>query len=353
MDSSGLEKRITDAHSRLADRLIQKESAYRLLRFVVASLIIFYGFAKLNGAQFTILSSELDKPMGQVSGFWLTWYYFGYSPIYGNFIGLAQILGGILLMFRKTTLLGSCILFPVITNIILIDIFYRIDPGALLVALIMEFGLVVILTFHKQELLEVFWSKQNTVFPDQSAAKSRVFGKYAIRALMIITPAVYTYWVANYNNRLPTPIDGAWEIVSTSPQHAATGDALVDIFFERNRAYMCVFKRGDGSYEQHHFELDLNKKTITIWDEWLRKGNKLFDGTYEMSGDELRLSGKFVKSTEATVLVLRRRNLVSEIALSKPLDEAKFGIRLVFKADVGWPGEIGSVAPYPGVKRPI
>ena len=308
MHLSRLARQITDAHSKLAERLITGEPAYRVLRFVVSFFIILYGFAKLNGSQFTILTSELDKPMGQVSGFWLTWYYFGYSPIYGNFIGLVQILGGVLLMFRKTTLLGSCLLLPVISNIILIDIFYRIDIGALLVALIMEFALIVILTFHKQELLEVFWTKQNTVFPGQSSTKSRVFGKYAIRALMIATPAVFTYWVANHNNRLPTQIDGAWNVVSVSPQNAATSDAAVDIFFERNRASLCVFKRKDGSYEWHHFEVDEPKRTITIWEQWLSKGNKIFEGTYELSGDELRLSGTLVKSTEKTTLVLRRRN---------------------------------------------
>src|SRR5256884_5295403 len=138
---------------------------YRALRFFVASFIILYGFAKLNGSQFTILASELDKPMGQVSGFWLTWYYFGYSSVYGNLIGLAQVAGGVLLMFRKTVLLGSCLLLPIVANIILIDIFYRIAIDALLIALLMEFALIAILMFHKQELLEVFWSKQNSVFP--------------------------------------------------------------------------------------------------------------------------------------------------------------------------------------------
>ena len=83
-----------------------------ILRFVVAFLVFTYGFAKLNGSQFTILDSELDKPMGQVSGFWLTWYYFGYSKFYGNLIALAQVLGGVLLMFRRTTLLGCCLLLP-------------------------------------------------------------------------------------------------------------------------------------------------------------------------------------------------------------------------------------------------
>jgi len=38
----------------------------RLVRFASAMMLLLYGFAKLNGSQFTILDSELDKPMGQV-----------------------------------------------------------------------------------------------------------------------------------------------------------------------------------------------------------------------------------------------------------------------------------------------
>ena len=284
------------------------ESIYTASRFVASFLILFYGFAKLNGSQFTILTSELDKPMGQVSGFWLTWYYFGYSPVYGNFIALVQILGGILLMFRKTTLLGSCILLPLITNIILVDIFYRIDLGALLVALIIEAALIIILRFHKAELLEIFWSKQNSLFPPEPSAKFKVYGKYALRALMIVIPAIFTYWVANYNNRLPTPIDGAWEMVETSPHNnESTGNAPAAIFFERNRAYLCVFKRRDGSYEWHHFEIDSDKRRLTIWEQWLQKGAQIFDGTYEMSGNQLRLNGKFANSADESMFVMRKR----------------------------------------------
>src|SRR5687767_5467877 len=130
---------------------------YTILRYVVAFLVITYGFAKLNGSQFTILDSELDKPMGQVSGFWLTWYYFGYSKFYGNFIALIQLLGGVLLMFRRTNLLGSCLLLPIIANIILVDVFYAVDLGALLVALFIEVSLLIILRPHATELYDLFW----------------------------------------------------------------------------------------------------------------------------------------------------------------------------------------------------
>jgi hypothetical protein len=281
--------------------------AYRCLRFFVSAFLLLYGFAKLNGAQFTVISSELDKPMGQVSGFWLTWYYFSYSPIYGNLIGIVQILGAVLLMFRKTTVLGACLLLPVIGNIFLINIFYQIDIATPIVSLLLFAAVVGILAFHKKELLEVFWTKQNRAFPDRPAAKWTIFVSYALRVLMILVMAVFTYWTANYNNRLPTPLDGVWEVTSGSVQNDGTVSPLTAVFFERNRAYMCVFKRKDGSYEQHHFEVDPGQRTITIWKEWLRKGNRIFDGSYQLSGTALRLNGKFANSANETVLVLSKR----------------------------------------------
>ena len=290
---------------------------YRGLRFFVCAFLLLYGFAKLTGAQFTILNSELDKPMGQVSGFWLTWYYFGYSSIYGNLIGCVQILGAVLLMFRKTTLIGACLLLPVVGNIFLVNIFYGIALDTPVISFLLLAALMGILAFHKNELLEVFWTKQNSAFPDQPSKKSVMFGKYAFRALLLLAMGAYLYYVANYNNRFPTPIDGTWDIVSVTPQSGPTANQLATIFFERNRAHMCVFKQKDGSYAQHRFELDQSRRTITIWDQWLEKGNKIFDGSYQLSGNDLRVSGKFANNTEETVLVLRKRNAVSEMVFPR------------------------------------
>jgi len=83
-----------------------------IVRYGAALVLLVYGFAKINGSQFTILDSELDKPLGQVSGFWLTWYYFGFSKFYGNFLALAQIGGAVLLTFPRTTLLERACLHP-------------------------------------------------------------------------------------------------------------------------------------------------------------------------------------------------------------------------------------------------
>ena len=274
------------------------------MRYTVALIVLNYGFAKLNGSQFTILDSELDKPMGQVSGFWLTWYYFGYSKFYGNLIALAQIVGGILLMFPRTALLGCCLLLPIFANIILVDVFYDVNFGALLVAIFVLVALLIILKPHARELYDLFWVKQQ---PAKQSSRMTTIGAYTVRVLLIVLPALFTYWVANYNNRDPTPIDGTWDVVEVSPSLESAGDVPAVIFFERNRAYLCVFKSRNGSYEGHHFEVNAGQRTIGIWDHWLQKGNKLFDGTYDTTNHQLRLQATPANRAGQLAFVLKRR----------------------------------------------
>lgn len=285
-----------------------KKSLYTASRFVASFLILVYGFAKLNGSQFTVLDSELDKPLGEVSGFWLTWHYFGYSPVYGTFIALAQVAGGVLLTFRKTALLGACLLLPVVTNIIFVDIFYGIELEALGAALLIEAALLVVVWAHRGELFELFWERQNSVFPSGAGTRRAALGKHAARALMLLVPAVFTYWLANYNNRVPTPLDGVWDVAEVSANLAASqGGVPSVVFFERNRARLCVFKLRDGTYDRHHFEVDEGARAVRVWRLWMRKGAKVFEGVYELDGRRLRLSGRFKDAAGESTLVLTRR----------------------------------------------
>lgn len=282
------------------------KTLYILARYFVAVVVFFYGFAKLNGAQFTILDSELDKPMGQVSGFWLTWYFFGYSKIYGNLIALVQIAGGVLLMFRRTTLLGACLLAGILGNIVLIDVFYGVDLSALMVAIVLVLALLYILAQHGGELLDLFWRRQNSVLPAARVPPAAAFAKGAARLLLLVLPAVFTYWIAHYNNRYPTPIDGAWDVVSVTPSQPSAAAAPSRVFFERNRAYMCVVKYRDGTYERIHFEVDPQRRTVEAWERWLTKGEKLLEGRYDPSGTHLELRGRLPHRSEAITLELVR-----------------------------------------------
>lgn len=237
-----------------------------MARWVVAVIALTYGLAKLNGSQFTVLDSELDKPMGSVSGFWLTWYYFGYSPIYGNLVALVQVVGGLLVTHPRFALAGALVLLPVATNIVLVDIFYAIDIGALLVALLMLGLLIRIVAPHARRLVEA-------VVP--ASVERRGVGRTFIAPLVLLLGAFgLTYWTANYNNRAPTAVDGVWE-----PERQVGQSGVERVFFEYNRAHMVVFKDTSGSYSRHHFELQPDGQ-LRIWEEWLSRGQLLLDGTF-------------------------------------------------------------------------
>src|SRR5688572_4562733 len=129
-------------------------SPARVPQWVAAVLAILYGFAKINGSQFTILDSELARPMGDVSGFWLTWYYFGYSAVYGTLLALVQIVAGVLIVLPRTKLVGALLLLPVVINIVLIDIFYGVDLGGLAAALVLLTCVLMTLAPHARRLTD-------------------------------------------------------------------------------------------------------------------------------------------------------------------------------------------------------
>jgi hypothetical protein len=255
---------------------------YDFSRWFVALAMSLYGFAKLSGAQFTVLDSELDKPMREVSGFWLTWYYYSYSAIYGNLLALTQIAGALMLTFRRTTLAGAVLLFGILSNIVLVDIFYGVDLGGLIAAVVLWLLVLAILFHHRRELRNLFWSSQ----PAEAAKGGSL--RWLARASLLLVPALFTFWIANYNNRLPTPIDGRWRV------HAAAGlspaETPTHVYFERNRAHMVVF-RLDDEWRTHHFDLEPGGR-LYIAEHWLVKGSPMFSGTWRLEGSRLLLHGK-------------------------------------------------------------
>jgi hypothetical protein len=254
-----------------------------------------YGFAKLTGAQFTVLDSELDKPLREVSGFWLTWYYFGFSAVYSTIIAGVQIAGAVGLLVRRTALIAALSLLPVVGNIILIDILYRIDFGALAAALLIAACLIRIVGAHLKRLLHL-------LLPAPPARTGSARTVTLLLCTTIITiPLVSTYFIANYITRLPTPIDGTWVVRGTAPE----GQTPTHIYFERNRAYMCVF-RNNNARSTHHFEYEPRQSRIVIWDRWLTKGPLLFEGTYHPIDSSIQLVGRLPGSAEPVTLRLSK-----------------------------------------------
>jgi hypothetical protein len=177
-----------------------------VIRYFIAYTISIYGFAKICRTQFTHAYFKNDIPAGHLSGIELTWYYFGHSYTFAVILGCIQIGGGILLMFRRTTLLGTCVLLPVMSNILLINLFYDIAVGAFIVAGVLTIGLLYLLLLRWRDLKALFWNKPVTDPP----IKLSVLKPMVLPLVLLIAFYSVYHYVAG---RPPSaPFTGVWKV---------------------------------------------------------------------------------------------------------------------------------------------
>jgi len=268
-------------------------------------MLLIYGFVKIVGAQFNVGDWLLDEPIGDISGFWLTWYFFGYSTGYKISIGLIEILGGLLLLFPKTAFAGALTSLAVMINIILIDIFFEIDSSALLMALAITMCLIIVLVYHRQKVGQLFSPDDKAAFHQKSQKRSVNIFTSTTRIIVIVFPIIISYWSAQMNNRNPTVIDGTWDVQQTESE---TDCDIIPkrMYFEHNQAYTTRFRYTDSLSNPMYFEVATNNKTLDIWETWSRSGEKIFSGTFDLQDNKLILDGNFYYSSKNIVLTLKR-----------------------------------------------
>jgi hypothetical protein len=130
------------------------------LRYLAAFLLLLYGSSKLLGRQFSVAPELALRPVGSLSGHELVWYFYSHSHLYATLLGLIQLAGAALLLFRKTALLGAALVLPVITNILMINLFFFITWGATCTSALIFAAMVAVLWRDRQALLGVFWTRQ-------------------------------------------------------------------------------------------------------------------------------------------------------------------------------------------------
>jgi hypothetical protein len=164
------------------------------LRYLCAFLLYFYGMAKLTGHQLTVPPGMAQQPVGSLSGYWLTWYYYSYSHIYKDILGLIQITGASLLLFRKSTLLAAVMMTPLMVNILLVNIFYSITVGAEQTAAFI-LGCMLLLLWHQRGMfIDVLWTSQAA-----EARSTRIF-HWMIRSfllLLVFTQVIVGTWLGH------------------------------------------------------------------------------------------------------------------------------------------------------------
>ena len=158
------------------------------MRYLSAWLLFTYGLSKLAGVQFTLHQDIAQRPIGSLSGFQLTWYYYSYSHVYASILGLTQLAGATMLLFRKTALLGAAIMTPVMANILMINLFFHIAVGAECTAAFIFVSMLALLWRDRAALVVLFWSQQ-TAEPVSSRRFHRSMAAFVV--LIVIAQVVF------------------------------------------------------------------------------------------------------------------------------------------------------------------
>lgn len=129
------------------DRIEILENA---ISWIVVLAMFIYGAGKLiqfNGA------AEIDKGISELTGMELMWAFYGYSKSFAMTLGLFEIIGGILIITKRTRIIGCLFTSSILVNVILQDIHFGVHFGALRAALIYQILILIILWLNREKLI--------------------------------------------------------------------------------------------------------------------------------------------------------------------------------------------------------
>jgi hypothetical protein len=132
------------------------------LIMILSCIAFTYGVAKLLPVQmWTPSLIDLYKPVGELSPFDLIWTTFGYGKPYQIFTGFFEMLGAILILFKRTRMAGLLILASVMLNVVILNYTYQI--GVLTLAFYIFLICLFLLAPYARQLFYIFFTNQSVI----------------------------------------------------------------------------------------------------------------------------------------------------------------------------------------------
>lgn len=169
------------------------------IRFALASQLIGYGMAKVIPLQmpFPYLTKLLER-FGDFSPMGVLWSSIGASPAYEMFAGSAEMLGGILLIIPRTTMLGALVCVADMTQVFTLNMTY--DTPVKLFSFHLLLMALFLLAPELQRLADFFF-RNRTVAPSTQPqlfntrrANRIAFAVQIVFGLWMVGTTVYGYW---------------------------------------------------------------------------------------------------------------------------------------------------------------
>jgi hypothetical protein len=244
-----------------------------IIRLTLGVAMLNYGLAKLFPFQMAPPSlAVLNEPLGNTSPMTMLWTLIGLNPIYEMICGAAEVVAGILILFRRTGLLGEILTAFLATNIVLYNFCYDV-PVKLYAAHLLLMSIALIIP-DMPGLFNFFFLHRPCKPIDGWVKPARRYGlrTETIVAVVVLLIAVVPQVIGNsqgYAQQLasehhPPPLTGEWHLTSaTKPFLTGDGIPLADIFFEPTGHVM--YRSSDGVLWRGGSNTDDKKHTMQLY----------------------------------------------------------------------------------------
>lgn len=243
-------------------------------RIWLATVMVSYGAYKVIPSQFP--APPLDRllqPYGDSSPMGILWTFMGASAAYTIFTGASEMLGGLLLIARRTTLLGALVCIGVMGNVVMLNFSYDV-PVKLYSSHL--FAAAVFLALPDLRRLANFFVLNRRV---EAAGLRPLFkrrwlnrGALALRLALVLFASGMGLWVSyqgrsGYISKKP-PLYGIWEV----EEFVADGQVRPPLVTDETRWRRVVFGYPgqmsiylmSSSRQRFNLELDEQKKTMAL-----------------------------------------------------------------------------------------
>jgi len=273
------------------------------LRYTLAIIITSYGIEKLIPCQMPFPGIiQIIKPYGEQTRMEVLWNFIGASPGYEIFTGGCEVTAGLLLLPRRTALLGSLFVLTILVNVVALNLFYNV--GAIFfTAQWLLYTLFLIAPNLKHLFIFLFTDAPVSVYKKAFIFQTK-WKKFMLAAVMVVVPLLFILLnvsgdIKNFND---IKSDAGKEKIYDVTTFVA-GDTLPPLTSDTLRwkrvmfsygyygNYAIIYKMNDRQY-WYQFDIDSNKKTLTLYDNPGKETWKIFHCNY-FSKNQLELKGKW------------------------------------------------------------
>ena len=246
--------------------------------YYLALQLFEYGFNKVFKWQFYLPEpNTLFTTVGETPRDLLYWSLMGASRPYTMFVGFVEVLGGCLLLFRRSRTTGALLGLGIMVNVVAVN--FAFDISVKVYSLYLLFLCLVVLHPHLGNLLRIFWRDQRTLRATWEPVyrTGKPFQRYVVIKALVIVLMFFDVLVpyvrsGNYNDDTAPrpPLHGAWSV----QQFVQDGDTLLPLIttshrwrrvFIHRRGYFIVQNMDDAMLD-YRMQLDTIKGLMYLND---------------------------------------------------------------------------------------